>query len=112
MANAKKRKVELILGRSLLTAESLTSELRSQLLEELVRRRGALTDQELIQLSREVLDDFGPLYARVLTDADLAAWVAGTDDVVQQLPSFAAALLAVSAPAIGQPPVPPPRNRF
>ena len=107
MANAKKQKVQLILGRSLLTAESLTSELREQLLEELVRRRGALTDQELIQLAREVLDDFGPLYARVLTDADLAAWVAGTDDVVQQLPSFAAGLLAVSSPAIGQPPAPP-----
>jgi len=92
--DAKRREIEAIIGRSLLTAEVFATELR----EELVN----LSPAGILTAARQVLDRWEPLLAQMLTEAELAAWVAGTDAVVRILPSLAREALEVSA---GLPPI-------
>lgn len=96
MADAKREIVESIIGRSLLTAEVFATELRQRLTD--------LSPDGILVAARAVLNEFEPLLAQMLTEAELAAWVAGTDSVVRILPSLAREALEVSAalPPIGR----------
>jgi len=87
--DAKRSEIEAIIGRSLLTAETFATELRERLTD--------LSPDGILQAARAVLDQFEPILAQALTDAELAAWVAGTDSVVRILPSLAREALEVSA---------------
>lgn len=96
MPEAKRREIEAIIGRSLLTAEVFATELRDRLTD--------LSPEGILSAARRVLNEFEPLLAQMMTEAELAAWVAGTDAVVRILPSLAREALEVSAalPPIGR----------
>ena len=89
MPDAKRREIELIIGRSLLTAETFATELRKRLTD--------LSPIGILAEARAILDQFEPILAQAMSDAELAAWVAGTDSVVRILPSLARDALEVSA---------------
>lgn len=85
--DAKRSEIESIIGRSLLTAETFASELRRRIVSKLSRVRDIFSPSRLLDLARDVLDEFEPILAQAMTDAELAAWVAGTNSVVRILPA-------------------------
>ena len=89
MPDAKRREIEAIIGRSLLTAETFATELRKRLTD--------LSPTGILIEARAILDQFEPILAQAMSDAELAAWVSGTDSVVRILPSLAREALEVSA---------------
>jgi hypothetical protein len=98
------RPVDLIIGRSLLTAESVMQELRERLLA--LPYSGYLSQEQLIQAARNILDEYEPLITENLANADLASWIAGMDRVSKSLPEQA---LQKFAPFWRRPPNDPPR---
>lgn len=99
---------DLIIGRGLLTAETIASELRTRLAAQLSRSRTRYGDQGLIDLARNILAEFEPLLAESLMNTDLAALIAGMNDVYQKIPT-------VNLLQFGgryQPPGSPPRFTF
>lgn len=98
------RPVDLIIGKSLLTAESIMQELRERLLA--LPYFGYLTQEQLIQAARNILTEYEPLVAENLANADLAAWIVGFDRVAAKLPDFAKDRFA---PFWRRPPNDPPR---
>ena len=87
--DAKRAEIEAIIGRSLLTAEVFATELRARLTD--------LSPIGILIEARAILDQFEPILAQAMSDAELAAWVSGTDSVVRILPSLAREALEVSA---------------
>jgi hypothetical protein len=74
-----------ILGRSLLTAETIMAELRERLLS--LPFIGVLSQEQLMEAARNILVEYEPLTVESLANADLAAWIAGFDRVAQKLPA-------------------------
>ena len=107
MPDARRQQVESIIGRSLLTAETLSAELRRRLVSEITQLRGSLSDSELLRVARGLLADFEPISVQAMTDADLAAWVSGVDSVEKRLPALARDALAPVLAAANVPPAPP-----
>lgn len=94
----------LIIGRALLSAESIAAELRQRLADVLSGVR-LTTTNELIDLARRILSDFEPFLAENLLATDLAAWIAGYDLLANQMPEWALEL--VGAGRFGGPPEAP-----
>ena len=107
MPDAALQTTDLIIGRGILTAESIAQELRDRLVREIAEGRVRLTDSEILALARRVLDEFEPLLAQSLTEAELAGWIAGLDRVSKVLPAGILADLA-AVRGIGIPPILPP----
>lgn len=78
---------DLIIGRGLLTAETIASELRARLATQLSRSARQYGQQGLIDLARSILAEFEPLLAESLLNTDLAAWIAGLNDVYSKIPT-------------------------
>lgn len=100
MPDARRDEIDAIIGRSLLTAEVLASELRARIVEEIATRRDSLSDGALLTLARNLLEDVDPVLVQVMTDAEVAAWVAGASAVEGILP-------ALAREALEGPPAPP-----
>lgn len=87
MARASKRRVDILIGRSLITAEAIARELRERLADVLedARARG-VPIPNMLQLAREVLADFEPVLAQRVADSQLSAWILGAHEVDKRLP--------------------------
>lgn len=105
MPEAANRPTDLIIGASLVTAESIAQELRSRLINRLAKRR-KYSQWELLTIARNLLREYEPILAENLMNADLASWIAGVDAVVKRMPgqSLAAFLRGAGPPT---PPLPP-----
>lgn len=104
MPEAKNKATNLIIGTGLITAETVASELRSRLIKHLGNHWRYLSHQELIARARNILAEFQPILAEGLYAVDLAAFLAGFDDVARKLPSFA---IDAFGSRMGGPPRPP-----
>jgi hypothetical protein len=88
LPDAKNKHVDLIIGRGLLTAETVASELRARLVKQLGERWRYLTQWELLERARNILVEFEPILAGNLHATDLAGFLAGFDDVAKKLPPY------------------------
>ena len=100
----KKRPTDLIIGRSLITAETIAQELRDKLTARLGDKWRHVSYPHLLYEARQILTEFEPLLVENIAQADLAAWIVGIDTVAKKLP---ADILAQFARMIGGPPRPP-----
>ncbi len=82
-----KNAVAEIIGTGLITAETVAQELRSRLASQLSRSAKRYGQQGLIDLARNILSEFEPLIAESLSQTDLAAWIAGLNDVYSKIPT-------------------------
>ncbi len=105
MPDAKNKNVALIVGKGLLTAEAIASELRARLTRYIGNHWRTLSQQELLFRARNILAEFEPILAENLHATDLASWVTGYDDVFKKLPST---LVDAFGRSIGGPPSKPP----
>lgn len=95
---------DLVFGASIIAAESIAQELRERLARELARRKSTLMESELLDLTRAILSEFEPLLAESLLNADLAAWLLGTERVADKTPVWALEDLARDMGGGGKPP--------
>lgn len=105
MPQSTHRQTSVIIGKSLITAETVASELRERLVRLIDSGYWFRNQDELLILARDILREFEPLLAENLQSADLAAWIAGYNQVVRQLPDWAVDLFRTP----GRPPGGPPR---
>lgn len=77
--DAKRRNLDRLVGKSLLMSEAIASEIRGQVIQ-------AVTRGTSLETVRGILVGFEPTFAQMLTDAELAAWVLGFEEVAQALP--------------------------
>lgn len=102
MSRATKRNVDIIIGRGLITAEAIAAELRRRLVKVLADNRRRLTIDRLLDLVRRTLQEFEPLLAKNLANAQLASWIIGADSIAKRLPKHVVKQLA--AMNLGLPP--------
>ncbi|MEX2176185.1 MAG: phage minor head protein [Pirellulaceae bacterium] len=100
----KQRSTDLIIGRGLLTAETIAQELRDRLERELGERRWFLPQEFLLIEARRILAEYEPILAENIAQADLAAYLAGFNDVAKRLPPSAAQLFQRSFGGFPPPP--------
>lgn len=93
MSDSRKQVVEQIIGRSLLTAETFGAQLRERLVRQVANDRNVLSQGQILAVAAEILQQNEPIFAQIATDSELAAWIAGTQEVLKQLPSVVAELL-------------------
>lgn len=86
MADARKKQVDKLIGKSLLTAEALSSELRQRLVQRILHEQLLHDPDQLIKIARQILAEFEPILARTLMDAEIASWIFGTSSVAGKLP--------------------------
>lgn len=91
MPDSANRPTDLIIGASLVTAETIAQELRRRLVNRLSRRR--YQQWELLTIARNLLREYEPILAENLANADLASWVAGVDAVLKKMPGKSLAAL-------------------
>ena len=96
---------DLIIGRSLITAETVAQELRERLARELSRNARRMNHQELLNLARGILADYEPIMAEIISNSDLAGWIAGYANAAEKLPEWAETLFRKPG---GIPPTTPP----
>ena len=88
MPDASKPDVDRIIGRSLTTAEMFAQEMRARLVDSISERFGVLSNEQLVELARSILDELEPVFVQAMTDAEVAAWIAGVIRVDRRLPQF------------------------
>lgn len=86
MPDARTKRVDIIIGRGLLTAEAVASELRTRLADQLGELYRFLPEITLLAEARRILSQFEPILAENIARTDLAAWVSGFDEVSKDLP--------------------------
>ena len=74
-----------IIGRSLITAETVASELRERLVA-ILSKSTPYNQWRLIEECRAVLAEYEPLLAETFSISDVAAWIAGFDSVAGKAP--------------------------
>ena len=81
----------LILSRSIVTADTIAEEFRQRLAEELADRfsYGAST-AEMLEAARAILFQFEPILAEHLSDSELAGWIAGYYFTSKKFPDWLA----------------------
>lgn len=89
-----KNTTALIIGRGLLSGEAIAQELRARLVSRMLRDGWTQSDYKMLQIARDTLAEFEPLLAQSLFDSELAAWVAGLNEVAMQLPTWAQQAIA------------------
>ncbi len=104
MSDARKKQVDKLIGKSLLTAEALSAELRKRLVDAILRDKLLRDPNAMIQLARQILAEFEPILARTLMDAEIASWVFGQSTVAGQLPIEAQQHIAILNGGSGMPP--------
>lgn len=92
MPDAQRAEIDAIIGRALLTAEALTDELRTELVDDL------MTSGENVLL---ILDRYVSLQTQMVAEAELAAWVAGHAAVARKLSGVILELIETTGPPGG-----------
>lgn len=109
--HSKIRPVDLIIGRGILTTEAIADELRRRLAYHLARasNRVAYSPLQVLATARDLLAEFEPLLAENILSTDLAAWIAGADQIGKKLTLHNLSPLAGRGGlfSAGQPPRPP-----
>ena len=85
--DAQIHQTDLIIGRGLISAETIAQELRTRLVRRLSRERRNLPLGRLLLIARNTLAEFEPILADNLATTDLAGWVAGLEKVANRLPA-------------------------
>lgn len=88
MPDVANKQTALILGRSLITGETVWQEIRERLVKELAKRRKDIVSVDLVQIARAILEDVAPLFAEHIWNTDLAAWLAGYAWTADKVPSW------------------------
>ena len=78
---------DLIIGRGLIAAETIAQELRERLIRQLSRSVRQYGQHGLLELARNILSEFEPILAESLAATDLAAMIAGMNDVYSKIPT-------------------------
>lgn len=78
--------IDHILGTGLIQAEQVIKEIRDRLLKDVIPLYGNATIEQMITVAREVLVDFHPLLAAILSDVEIAAWVRAHEEFTSLLP--------------------------
>lgn len=104
MPDSANRPTDLIIGRGLLAAESISQSLRNRLVREL-GKLGTDNMARALELARAILLDFENLHVDNFMATDLAAWMTGAQGVVTKIPPM---LLGYVASKGGMPPAGPP----
>jgi SPP1 gp7 family putative phage head morphogenesis protein len=79
------RTANTLIGRGILTAESIADELRRRLVERLTKENGSPYG-DIISEARQILSEFEPIIAEHISAMDLYAWVAGVHELWRTLP--------------------------
>lgn len=86
MPDATRKIIDSIIGRSLISAETVSQELRSRLLKTLSQERRFFSQADLMITARRIIDEYEPILAQNLYDSEVASWVAGAANVASRLP--------------------------
>lgn len=87
MTQAALHATDLVIGRSLITAETVAAELRARLVKRLEDLQSQwMPEQRLLAEARAVLAEFEPILAELASNSDLFGWLAGYNRVAVQLP--------------------------
>lgn len=89
MARSARRYADIIIGKGLITAEAVASELRLRLARLLARQRRKLSTPEILSQARQLLAAFEPVLAANVADAQIASWILGAGQLANQLPGWA-----------------------
>jgi hypothetical protein len=102
---AKNHPADLIIRKTILTSEAMAAELRERLARELADGRARLLSQaELLTLARDLLREYEPIFADLIGNSELNAWIAGYDQTAQKLPSWVTDLMRRPGRPPGGPP--------
>lgn len=101
MPDAKNRIADALIGRGLLHAEVVASELRAKLVDAII------DNPHDTQRLRSILAEYEPLLAETISTTEIAAWIAGYDFVAGKLPEQALADLTDVSRWFGPPQKPP-----
>ncbi len=84
---ARPRPLDLIIGRGILTTEAIADELRRRLAHHMAKasNRIAYSPQQVLAIARDLLSEYEPLLAENILSTDLAAWIAGADQIRKKL---------------------------
>jgi hypothetical protein len=86
MPNTFNRNTDILIGKTLIQAESISLALRTRLTNALMRQRRSHSLPDLLKLARQILDTFQPQLSKALADSQLAAWILGATAVAKRLP--------------------------
>lgn len=105
------RPLDLIIGRGILTTEAIADELRRRLAHHLAKASNRVTRSPLqvLATARDLLAEFEPMLAENILSTDLAAWIAGADQIGKKLTLHNFPPIAGRGGLFGppKPPVPP-----
>jgi len=87
MANVQQRAVERIVGRSLLTTETLASEERARIVRRLAGLFNEVSDGQLLAEAAGMLAEFQPVLEETVAEAEVAGSIAGVSKVINDLPA-------------------------
>ncbi len=87
MANVQQRTVERIVGRSLLTTETLASEQRARIVRRLASLFNELSGDQLLAEAAGMLAQFQPILEKTVAEAEVAGSIAGVSTVINGLPA-------------------------
>ncbi len=107
MPHAEDNTLNQVIGQSLLVAETVAAELRERLAEAILAADTILRPFDVIEAAREILQEYEPILAETLSDAEIWASVAGWEEVVSRLPADALREIEDKTP-----PRDPPRGVF
>jgi hypothetical protein len=105
MPNTALKKTDRIIGRTLISAESLYQDVRERLVRELAEERQWMSYEELIELANSILNESEPIFVEHFEKADLAGWLAGFAWTADRLPSWLGTEIVIQT--IGPPRKPP-----
>lgn len=89
MANVQQRTVERIVGRSLLTTETLASEQRARIVRLLASLFNEVSGDQLLSAAAGMLAEFQPILEETVAEAEVAGSIAGVALVINGLPASA-----------------------
>ena len=82
------QKLSVLTNLSLATFEPVALKLRERLYKTLVMRSDQATVFELIEMARAHLKEFAPIYAQIVSDFQLEAWIRGLEVVTSRTPAW------------------------
>lgn len=104
MPTLEARPADIIFASGIITAEAFAQELRERLAEELGGFGAAYATQyDTMRIARDILRRYEPILAEAIANTELAAWIAGFDEVAKTLPISALEQIG----GIWRPPTPP-----
>lgn len=104
------RQMDQVVGRSLLGAVGLSEAFVDEIVQRIASNPDYASPHDLLATARQAIQEFEPILAEHLSDAVLAGWITGYDQVAQQFPQWLQQEFASSIRR--RPPEDPPEFRF